>query len=94
MALGTPNLENLENHSMVIVLAWDYLNPFRNIIYSHQDVGVAKGYRKRSHEANAPDIKKINYQYGVQRNYVHACQLPKPLASIITLAYGMVIFEK
>ena len=86
--------EKFENNFVIISFARDCFNPFRNIIHSHQDVWIAKGHRKRSHEVNAPYIKKINYQYGVQRHYVHACQHPKPLASIITLAYGVGIFEK
>ena len=53
--------EKFENNSMVISLARDYFNPFRNIIHSHQDVRIVEGHRKRSHEVNAPYIKKINY---------------------------------
>ena len=53
--------EKFKNRSMVILLARDFFNPFRNIIHSYQDVRIAKGPRKRSHEVNAPYIKKINY---------------------------------
>ena len=53
--------EKFENNSVIISFAWDCFNPFRNIIHSHQDVGIAKGHRKMSHEVNAPNIKKINY---------------------------------
>ena len=79
---------------MVIVFAWDCLNPLRNLIYSYQDVRVAKRHREWFHEVNAPNIKKINYQNRVQRHHVPACQLPKPLALIITLAHRVGIFEK
>ena len=87
-------LEKLENHYMVIVFVWGCLNPLRNIIYSYQDVTIAKRHREWSHEVNAPNKKKTNYQNGVQRHHVPTCQLPKPLASITTLAYGVGIFEK
>ena len=53
--------EKFENNLVIIAFTRDRFNPLRNIIYSYQDVGVAKGYRKRSHEVNALDIKKINY---------------------------------
>ena len=79
---------------MVIVFVWDCLNPLRNIIYSYQDVTIAKRHREWSHEVNALNIKKINYQNGVQRHHVPACQLPKPLPSITTLAHDVGIFEK
>ena len=52
--------EKFENNSMIIAFARDRFNSFRNIVHCHQDVGVAKGHRKRSHEVNAPDIEKIN----------------------------------
>ena len=51
-------LEKLEKHSMVIVFVWDYLNSLRNIIYSYQDVTIAKRHREWSHEVNAPNKKK------------------------------------
>ena len=51
-------LQKFENNSMIIVFPRDYFNLFRNIINHHQDVGVAKGHRKRSHEVNALDIEK------------------------------------
>ena len=65
MPLGTKSPENVllqkfENNSMIIVFTWDWFDPFRNIIHSHKDVGVAKGCKERSHEVNAPDIEKIN----------------------------------
>ena len=53
--------KKFENNSVIIAFAQDRFNLFRNIVHSHQDVGVAKGHRKRSHEVNAPYIKKINY---------------------------------
>ena len=65
--------EKFENKSVIIALARDCFNPFGNIIYSHQDVGVAKGHMKRSHEVNAPDIKKISYENEVQMHHVLAC---------------------
>ena len=38
--------EKFENNSMVILLARDCFNPFRNIIHSHQDVRIAKDIGK------------------------------------------------
>ena len=52
--------EKFENNFVIIAFARDCFNLFRNIIYSYQDIGVAKGHRKRSHEVNALDIEKIN----------------------------------
>ena len=53
--------KKFENNSVIIAFAQYRFNLLRNIVHSHQDVGVAKGHRKRSHEVNAPDIKKNNY---------------------------------
>ena len=53
--------EKFENNSVIISFASDCFYPFRNIIHSHQNVGIDKGHRKRFHEVNAPYIKKINY---------------------------------
>ena len=53
--------EKFENNFVIISLAWDCFNLFRNIIHSHQDVRIAEGHRKLSHEVNGPYIKKINY---------------------------------
>ena len=38
--------EKFENNSVIIMLVWDRFNPFRNIVHSHQDVGIARGHRK------------------------------------------------
>ena len=57
-------LQELDNHPMVIVFAWNCFNPLRNIIDFHQDVGVAKWHRKRSHEVNAPYIKRSTIKMG------------------------------
>ena len=56
--------KKLENYSVVIMLTWDCLNLLRNIIYSYQDVRVAKRHRKWSHEVNAPNVKISTIKMG------------------------------
>ena len=54
--------QELDHHSVVIGLACNSLDPLGHIVHSNQDVQIAKGVQKRSHEINAPHIKNLNYQ--------------------------------
>ena len=56
--------QKLDHHSVVIGLACNSLHPFGHIVHSNQDVQIAIGVRKRSHEINAPNIKSQQSKLG------------------------------
>jgi hypothetical protein len=63
-------LQNLDHNLVVIVLACNSLHPFRHIVHSNEDIEVAKGVWKRSHEINAPHIKNLNNQNGLEGHHI------------------------
>ena len=58
--------QELDHHSVVIGLACNSLHTLGHIIHSNQDVQMAKGVRKRSHEINAPHIKISTIKIGLK----------------------------
>jgi hypothetical protein len=54
------SLKNWTHHYVVIGLACNNLHPLGHIVHSYQDLQIAIGVRKRSHEINAQNIKYLN----------------------------------
>jgi hypothetical protein len=59
-------LQKFDHNSVVIGLACNCLHPFGHIVHSNQNVQKPKGVWERSHEIDAPYIKNLNYQYGIE----------------------------
>jgi hypothetical protein len=45
-------------------------HPLGHIVHNNQNVQIAKGVQKRSHEINAPNVKNLNYQNGIEGNHI------------------------
>jgi hypothetical protein len=62
--------QKLDHNSVVIVLARNRLYPLGHIVHSNQNVQKPKGVWKRSYEIDAPYIKNLNYQYGIDGHHI------------------------
>jgi hypothetical protein len=63
-------LQKLDHNSMVIGFALNRLHPLGHIVHSNQNVQKPKGVWERSHEIDAPYIKNLNYQYGIEGHHI------------------------
>ena len=68
--------QKLDHNSVAISLASNSVHPFGHIVHSNQDVQIAKGVWKRSHEINALHIKNLNYQNRVEGHHVSSRDTP------------------
>ena len=68
--------QKLDHHSVVIGLACNGLHPFGHIVHNNQDVQIAKGVQKRSHEINAPHIKNFSDQNRVKGHHISSRDTP------------------
>jgi len=74
-ALGMPNL-------MKIFFLGNLRITLRNIVNHHNDVKVAIGKRKRTHEVNLPNIKQLYFNYATLRHLMPLGDVPYSLTSI------------
>jgi hypothetical protein len=58
-------LQKFDN-SVVIGLVRNRLHPLGHIVHSNQNVQKSEGVWERSHEIDAPYIKNLNYQNGIE----------------------------
>jgi hypothetical protein len=63
-------LQKLDHNSMVIGLVSDDLHSFGHIVHNNQNVQIAKGVWERSHKINAPHVKNLNNQNGVEGHHI------------------------
>jgi hypothetical protein len=63
-------LQKLDHNSMVIGLARNHLHLLGHIVHSNQNVHKFEGVWERSHEIDAPYIKNLNYQNGIEEHHV------------------------
>jgi hypothetical protein len=62
--------KKLDHNSVIIGLACNCLHPFGHIFHNNQDVQIAIGVRERSHEINAPYVKNLNNQNGIEGHHI------------------------
>jgi hypothetical protein len=87
-------LQKLDQNSMVIGLACNSLHPFRHIVHNNQDVHIAKGVWERSHEIDAPHVKNLNNQNGVEGHHISSRNTPKLLTTLTRCAVCLCVLEK
>jgi hypothetical protein len=63
-------LQKFDHNSVVIGLARNCFHPLGHTIHRNQNEQIAKGVWKRSYEINAPHIKNLNNQYGIEEHHV------------------------
>jgi hypothetical protein len=68
--------QKLDHNSVVICLACNRFHLLRYIVHSNQDVEIAKGVQERSHEINAPQVKNLNTQNGIEGHCISPRNTP------------------
>ena len=68
--------QKLDHNSVVISLASNGLHPLGHIVHSNQDVQIAIGVWKWSHEINALHIKNLNDQNRVEGHHISSRDTP------------------
>jgi hypothetical protein len=63
-------LKKLDHNSVVIGFARNRHHSLRHIVHNNQNVQKPEGVWERSHEINAPYIKNLNYQYGIEEHHI------------------------
>jgi hypothetical protein len=81
--------QKFDYNSVVIGLACNYFHPLGHIVYSNQDVQIAKGVWEMSHEINAPYIENLNNQNLIERNHVPLRNTPQLLTVLTGYAISM-----
>jgi hypothetical protein len=79
---------------VVIGLACNGLHPFEHIVHSNQNVQITKGVWERSHKINAPHIKNLNNQNGVEGHHIPSRNTPKLLAMLTCGTISIRVTEK
>jgi hypothetical protein len=68
--------QNLKHNSMIIGLTSNSLHPLGNIINCHKDEKVRIRVRERSHEVDAPNIKKFHNKNQAQGHHISSSYAP------------------
>ena len=69
-------LKKLDHNFVVIGLTCNHLHPFGHIVLSNRNVDIAKRVWEGAHEIDAPHIKNLNYQNGVEGHHISTRNTP------------------